>query len=82
MLVQECEQVNVLIDMIKSLLEDLLKGCSGELGFTDAMEKLQVVLMTGKVPFIWQKSCFQREIEPHVTPAINYNKDKYKAQKK
>jgi len=54
-LVQECEQVNVLIDIIKSSLEDLLKGCRGELGVTDAMEKLQVALMTGKVPAIWQK---------------------------
>lgn len=45
-LVQECEQVNVLIGVIKSSLEDLLKGCRGELGVTDAMEKLQASLNT------------------------------------
>jgi dynein heavy chain len=54
-LVQECEQVNVLVDTIRTSLEDLLKGCRGELGVTDAMEKLQIALMTGKVPAIWQK---------------------------
>jgi len=54
-LVQEAEQVNVLIDIMKTSLEDLLKGCRGELGITDAMEKLQVSLMTAKVPAAWQK---------------------------
>lgn len=58
MLVQECEQVNVLIGTIKSTLEDLLKGCRGELGVTDAMEKLQASLNTGKVPAIWQKYAY------------------------
>lgn len=58
MLVQECEQVNVLIGVIKSSLEDLLKGCRGELGVTDAMEKLQAALNTGKVPAIWQKYAY------------------------
>jgi dynein heavy chain len=57
-LVQECEQVNVLIGTIKSTLEDLLKGCRGELGVTDAMEKLQASLNTGKVPAIWQKYAY------------------------
>ena len=55
MLVQECEQVNVLISVIKSTLEDLLKGCRGELGVTDAMEKLTQSLNTFKVPAAWQK---------------------------
>lgn len=57
-LVQECEQVNVLIGIIKSSLEDLLKGCRGELGITDAMEKLQDSLNTAKVPAIWQKYAY------------------------
>jgi hypothetical protein len=55
MLVHECEQVNVLFDIIKSSLEELLKGCRLELSVTDAKDKLQVALMTGKVPAIWQK---------------------------
>lgn len=55
MLVQEVEQVNVLIFVIKSSLEDLLKGCRGELGITDAMEKLTASLETFKVPAAWQK---------------------------
>lgn len=54
-IVQECEQVNVLIAVIKSSLDDLLKGCRGELGVTDAMEKLQLSLNTFKVPAAWQK---------------------------
>jgi hypothetical protein len=54
-LVQECEQVNVLIFVIKITLEDLLKGCRGELSVTDAMEKLTVSLETFKVPAAWQK---------------------------
>lgn len=54
-LMQECEQVNTLISIIKTSLEDLLKGCRGELGITDAMEKLTLSLETFKVPAAWQK---------------------------
>lgn len=54
-LVQECEQINVLINMMKSTLDDLLKGTRGELGITPAMEALQSSLELGRVPAIWQK---------------------------
>jgi len=53
--IQECEQVNVLVDVMKSTLEDLLRGLRGELNITDAMEVLQNNLILGKVPAIWEK---------------------------
>jgi len=54
-LVQECEQSNVLVNVMKSSLEDLLKGTRGELGITEAMENLQFSLEMGRVPAVWQK---------------------------
>jgi len=53
--IQECEQVNVLVDVMKSTLEDLLRGLRGELNITDSMEVLQSNLILGKVPAIWEK---------------------------
>lgn len=53
--IQECEQCNVLIDTIKSSLEDLQRGLRGELNITDAMETLQLSLNLGKVPALWVK---------------------------
>lgn len=53
--IQECEQVNVLVEVMKSSLEDLLRGLRGELNITDSMEKLQTSLILGKVPEVWQK---------------------------
>lgn len=53
--IQECEQVNVLVDVMKSTLEDLLRGLRGELNITDTMEVLQSNLILGKVPAIWEK---------------------------
>jgi dynein heavy chain len=53
--IQECEQMNVLIDVIKNSLEDLLRGLRGELNITDSMENLQNCLILGKVSAGWVK---------------------------
>lgn len=45
----------MLIDTIKSSLEDLLRGLRGELNVTDAMETLQANLRLNKVPALWVK---------------------------
>jgi len=52
---QEVEQMNVLVEVMKASLEDLLRGLRGELNITDAMEVLQSNLIFGKVTPIWQK---------------------------
>jgi len=53
--IQECEQVNSLVEIMKSSLEDLTRGLKGELNITEAMEKLQFNLILGKVPEVWEK---------------------------
>lgn len=45
----------MLVEVMKSSLEDLLRGLRGELNITDSMEKLQTSLILGKVPEVWQK---------------------------
>lgn len=55
MAIQECEQVNSLVEIMKSSLEDLTRGLKGELNITEAMEKLQFNLILGKVPEVWEK---------------------------
>lgn len=55
MALQEVEQMNVLVDVMKASLEDLLRGLRGELNITDAMELLQNNLIFGRVTPIWQK---------------------------
>lgn len=56
--IQECEQFNVLVETIKSSLEDLLRGLRGELNVTEAMEKLQECLVLGRVAPIWVKYAY------------------------
>jgi len=51
--IQECEQMNNLVDAIKTSLEDLMRGLRGELNVTDAMETLQSNLILGKVSARW-----------------------------
>lgn len=53
--IQEIEQMNTLVEVMKSSLEDLLRGLRGELNITDTMETLQSFLLLGKVPPIWEK---------------------------
>lgn len=53
--VQESEQINVLIDVIRGTLEDLLRGLRGELNITENMETLQNSINLGKVPAMWTK---------------------------
>jgi len=51
--IQECEQMNGLVETIKFSLEDLLRGLKGELNITDAMEQLQIDLILARVPKRW-----------------------------
>jgi len=51
--IQECEQMNSLVETIKLSLEDLLRGLKGELNITDAMESLQADLIFARVPKRW-----------------------------
>lgn len=53
--IQECEQMNVLVEIIKTSLEDLLRGLRGELNITDHMETLIFNLNIGKVNALWEK---------------------------
>jgi len=49
------EQVNALVEIMKQTLEDLQRGLKGELNVTDAMEILQMNLILGRVPAVWEK---------------------------
>lgn len=51
---QECERMNILLDEIKTTLEDLRLGITGALNMSDAMELLSSCLTLNKVPSSWE----------------------------
>lgn len=55
---QECERMNVLLNVIKLTLEELRLGLTGALNVTDAMELLSQCLTLNKVPPSWEKVAY------------------------
>lgn len=56
--VQECERMNVLLNEIKSSLDDLKQGLTGALNMTDSMENLQRSISFNKVFENWEKKAY------------------------
>jgi len=55
---QECERMNVLLDEIRTSLNDLDAGLRGALNITDAMEELARQLSLNLVPAFWEKYAY------------------------
>lgn len=53
-LIQECEQMNNMICVMKIALENLLRGMRGELNMTDDMEILTQDIILLRVPMRWK----------------------------
>jgi dynein heavy chain len=53
--IQECDQMNELVQKIITTLKELEKGFAGELTVSDAMEELQDALYNDRVPDVWAK---------------------------
>jgi len=56
--VMECERMNLLLDEIVRSLSELDMGFKGDLTMSDAMENLQICLVTEKVPSSWERLAF------------------------
>jgi len=50
---QECERMNILLNVIRSELTDLKMGLNGELNQTAAMEMLLGCLLINRIPEVW-----------------------------
>ncbi len=55
---QECERLNVLLDVMTQSLTELDLGFRGELTMSEAMEAVQTSLFMDRVPAVWQKVAF------------------------
>lgn len=51
--IQECERMNILLNVIRGALNDLKMGLNGELNQTGAMEMLLQCLLVNKIPEVW-----------------------------
>jgi len=51
--------MNILLKEIRSSLNDLRMGLTGELNQTDAMEKLLNCLTINKIPESWEKYAYE-----------------------
>ena len=58
---QECERMNVLVDKIRTTLEELNLGLKGELSMTTAMQDLQDQIFMGRVPEAWGAVSFMSQ---------------------
>lgn len=56
--IQECERMNVLLNEIRTSLNDLDAGLRGALNITDAMETLSKQLSLNIVPTFWEKYAY------------------------
>jgi len=55
---QECERMNVLLQEIRTSLNDLDAGLRGALNVTDAMEALGASLKYNTIPAFWEKYAY------------------------
>merc|ERR1712185_7828 len=55
---QECERLNVLLDVMTQSLTELDLGFRGELTMSEAMEAVLTSLFMDRVPAVWQKVAF------------------------
>jgi len=55
---QECERMNILLQEIRTSLNDLDAGLKGSLNITDAMELLAKQLNMNLVPGSWEKYAY------------------------
>lgn len=62
--IQECERMNILLNVIRGALSDLRMGLTGELNQTGAMEMLLQNLLVNKVPELWVDKYAYETLKP------------------